>query len=165
VYFISCRSQGCARAPSAAPSLELWCAELQADGVAVRPPNVELVHVSSVGTRGYVEMSDQVSPRFHAELIVVMFDEYNDVRKVTDRVGILLGCVSPTHRGRQQVFAHRSGTAASSTDAARSARRTVSDAGWMSCARAAWDHRPSGRGEAANAPAAWTPRRTVRRPP
>ena len=42
-------------------------------------------------------MSDRVSPRFHAELIVVMFDEYNDVRKVTDRVGILLSDASAQH--------------------------------------------------------------------
>jgi hypothetical protein len=44
-----------------------------------------------------MEMSDQVSPRFHAELITVMFDEYNDVRKVTDRVGILLSDASAEH--------------------------------------------------------------------
>ena len=42
-------------------------------------------------------MGDQISPRFHAELIVVLFDEYEDVRKVTNKVGILLSNASAAH--------------------------------------------------------------------
>jgi hypothetical protein len=42
-------------------------------------------------------MSDQISPKFHAELIVVLFDEYRDLRKVTERVGVLLSDASAEH--------------------------------------------------------------------
>jgi hypothetical protein len=42
-------------------------------------------------------MSDQISPRFHAEIIVVLSDEYRDLRNVTERVGILLSDASPEH--------------------------------------------------------------------
>jgi hypothetical protein len=42
-------------------------------------------------------MTDQISPKFHAEIIVVLFDEYQDHRKVTDRVGILLSDASAEH--------------------------------------------------------------------
>jgi hypothetical protein len=42
-------------------------------------------------------MSDQISPKFHAEIIVVLFDECRDLRKVTERVGILLSNASTEH--------------------------------------------------------------------
>jgi hypothetical protein len=42
-------------------------------------------------------MADQISPKFHAEIIVVLFDEHQDLRKVTDRVGILLSDASAEH--------------------------------------------------------------------
>jgi hypothetical protein len=42
-------------------------------------------------------MTDHISPQFHAEIIVVLFDEYQDLRKVTDRVGILLSNASAEH--------------------------------------------------------------------
>jgi hypothetical protein len=42
-------------------------------------------------------MSDQISPKFHAEIIVVLFDEYQDLRRVTERVGILLSNSSAEH--------------------------------------------------------------------
>jgi hypothetical protein len=42
-------------------------------------------------------MTDQISPQFHAEIIVVLFDEYQNLRKVTDRVGILLSNASAEH--------------------------------------------------------------------
>jgi hypothetical protein len=42
-------------------------------------------------------MTDRISPQFHAEIIVLLFDEYQDFRKVTERVGILLSDAS----GRQ----------------------------------------------------------------
>jgi hypothetical protein len=42
-------------------------------------------------------MTDQISPKFHAELIVVLFDECRDVRKVTEGVGILLSHASAEH--------------------------------------------------------------------
>jgi hypothetical protein len=42
-------------------------------------------------------MADQISPKFHAEIIVVLFEEYRDLRKVTERVGVLLSDASPEH--------------------------------------------------------------------
>jgi hypothetical protein len=42
-------------------------------------------------------MTDRISPRLHAEIIVVLCDEYQDLRKVTDRVGILLSDASAEH--------------------------------------------------------------------
>jgi hypothetical protein len=42
-------------------------------------------------------MTDQISPKFHAELIVVLSDEHHDLRKVTERVGVLLSGASADH--------------------------------------------------------------------
>jgi hypothetical protein len=42
-------------------------------------------------------MADKISPKFHAEIIVVLFEEYRDLRKVTERVGVLLSDASPEH--------------------------------------------------------------------
>jgi hypothetical protein len=42
-------------------------------------------------------MTDHLSPRFHAEIIAVLFDEYQDVRQVTERAGILLSGASAEH--------------------------------------------------------------------
>jgi hypothetical protein len=42
-------------------------------------------------------MTDRISPKFHAEIILVLFDEYRDLRKVTERVGVLLSDASPEH--------------------------------------------------------------------
>ena len=42
-------------------------------------------------------MTDQISPKFHAEIIVVWFDDYQDLRKVTERVGVLLSDASAEH--------------------------------------------------------------------
>jgi hypothetical protein len=42
-------------------------------------------------------MTDRISPQFHAEIIVVLFNEYQDLRKVMDRVGILLSDASAEH--------------------------------------------------------------------
>ena len=42
-------------------------------------------------------MADQISPKFHAEIIVVLFDEYRDLRKVAEKVGILLSDASAEH--------------------------------------------------------------------
>jgi hypothetical protein len=42
-------------------------------------------------------MTDQISPKFHAEIIVVLFDEHQDLRKVTERVGVLLSDASAEH--------------------------------------------------------------------
>jgi hypothetical protein len=47
-------------------------------------------------TRGFA-MSDQISPKFHAELIVVLCDEFQDLREVTARVGVLLSAASAEH--------------------------------------------------------------------
>jgi hypothetical protein len=42
-------------------------------------------------------MADQISPKFHAEIIVVLCDEYQDLRRVTERVGVLLSDASAEH--------------------------------------------------------------------
>ena len=42
-------------------------------------------------------MTDHLSPKFHAELIVVLFDEYRDLRNVKERVGFLLSVARPEH--------------------------------------------------------------------
>ena len=42
-------------------------------------------------------MSDHLSPRFHAEIIAVLFDEYQDVRQVAERAGMLLSGASAEH--------------------------------------------------------------------
>jgi hypothetical protein len=42
-------------------------------------------------------MAERISPRFHAEIIVVLFDEYQDHREVTQRVQILLSDASAEH--------------------------------------------------------------------
>jgi hypothetical protein len=42
-------------------------------------------------------MAHQVSPKFHAEIIVALFDECRDLHKVTERVGILLFDASAEH--------------------------------------------------------------------
>jgi hypothetical protein len=42
-------------------------------------------------------MAERMSPKFHAELIVVLFDEYQDHREVMQRVSILLSDASTEH--------------------------------------------------------------------
>jgi hypothetical protein len=42
-------------------------------------------------------MTDQISPRFHAEIIVLLYDQYEDLRTVTEKVGILLSDASTEH--------------------------------------------------------------------
>jgi hypothetical protein len=42
-------------------------------------------------------MTDHLSPRFHAVIIAVLFDEYQDVRQVTERAGMLLSGASAEH--------------------------------------------------------------------
>jgi hypothetical protein len=39
-------------------------------------------------------MTDRISPQFHAEIIVVFFNDYKDLRKVAERVGVLLSDAS-----------------------------------------------------------------------
>jgi hypothetical protein len=43
------------------------------------------------------QMTDRISPAFHAELIVVFFNDYKDLRKVAERVGVLLSDASAEH--------------------------------------------------------------------
>jgi hypothetical protein len=45
-------------------------------------------------------MSDHISPEFHAEIIVTLFNDYRDLRKVKERARILLSGVSPEHLER-----------------------------------------------------------------
>jgi hypothetical protein len=42
-------------------------------------------------------MSDQISPEFHAEIIVALFNDYKDLRKVKERARILLSRASQAH--------------------------------------------------------------------
>jgi hypothetical protein len=42
-------------------------------------------------------MAERISPKFHAEIIVVLFDEYQDHREVMQRVQILLSDASAEH--------------------------------------------------------------------
>jgi hypothetical protein len=42
-------------------------------------------------------MTDQISPRFHAEIIVVLFDDYKNLRTVKERAGVLLSGASTEH--------------------------------------------------------------------
>jgi hypothetical protein len=42
-------------------------------------------------------MTDQISPKFHAEIILVLFDEYKDLRKVTEKARILLSDAPAEH--------------------------------------------------------------------
>jgi hypothetical protein len=42
-------------------------------------------------------MTDEISPKFHAELIVVLCNDYRDLRQVRDRIGILLSDASAEH--------------------------------------------------------------------
>jgi hypothetical protein len=53
-------------------------------------------------------MAEQISPAFHAEIIVILFDDYKDLRRVKERVGVLLSDASAEHVeavGCRQVFA------------------------------------------------------------
>jgi hypothetical protein len=42
-------------------------------------------------------MTDQISPKYHAEIIVLLSDEYQDLRTVMEKVGILLSEASAEH--------------------------------------------------------------------
>jgi hypothetical protein len=42
-------------------------------------------------------MVDDISPEFHAEIIVVLFEEHKDLRSVTERARILLSNASAKH--------------------------------------------------------------------
>jgi hypothetical protein len=45
-------------------------------------------------------MTEHVSPEFHAEIIVALFNDYRDLRKVKEKTSILLSGVSPEHLER-----------------------------------------------------------------
>jgi hypothetical protein len=42
-------------------------------------------------------MVDHFSPEFHAEIIVVLFNDHKDIRRVTERTRILLSNASAKH--------------------------------------------------------------------
>jgi hypothetical protein len=42
-------------------------------------------------------MTDQLSPAFHAEIILELFNEFGCFRKVSERTGILLSSYPPEH--------------------------------------------------------------------
>jgi hypothetical protein len=47
--------------------------------------------------KGGQPMTDQISPAFHAELIVVFFNDYKDLRNVAERAVVLLSDASVEH--------------------------------------------------------------------
>jgi hypothetical protein len=49
------------------------------------------------GYLGDLDMVDQLSPAFHAEIILELFNEYECFRKVSERTSILLSGSSPEH--------------------------------------------------------------------
>jgi hypothetical protein len=42
-------------------------------------------------------MTNQIRPEFHAEIILELFNEYRDLRKVSERTRILLSTASQEH--------------------------------------------------------------------
>jgi hypothetical protein len=42
-------------------------------------------------------MVDHLSAKFHAEIIVVLFDDHKDLRRVTEKVRVLLSNASAKH--------------------------------------------------------------------
>jgi hypothetical protein len=42
-------------------------------------------------------MAEHVSPEFHAEIIIALFNDYKDLRKVEERARILLSRASAAH--------------------------------------------------------------------
>jgi hypothetical protein len=42
-------------------------------------------------------MAEQISPKFHAEIIVVFFKDHKDLRRVKERAGVLLSGASAEH--------------------------------------------------------------------
>jgi hypothetical protein len=42
-------------------------------------------------------MADHFSPEFHAEIIVVLFNDHKDLRRVTERARVLLSKASAKH--------------------------------------------------------------------
>jgi hypothetical protein len=42
-------------------------------------------------------MTDHITPEFHAEIILEFFNEYRDLRKVSERTRVLLYGASPKH--------------------------------------------------------------------
>jgi hypothetical protein len=49
------------------------------------------------GTVGDFCMTDELSPAFHAEIIMELFNEFRCVRKIGERTGILPSSYSPEH--------------------------------------------------------------------
>jgi hypothetical protein len=50
-----------------------------------------------LGYLGDLYMVEQLSPAFHAEIILELFNEFGCVRKVSQRAGVLLSSYSPEH--------------------------------------------------------------------
>jgi hypothetical protein len=73
-----------------ATKVALWCCELATKSWAWAATFL----VSFWGTK---RMTDRISPQFHAEIIVQLFDDHQDLCKVTERAGILLSDASAAH--------------------------------------------------------------------
>jgi hypothetical protein len=68
----------------------------KSESVAILQPTLELKQINVPATTGEV-MVDHTSPEFHAEIIVVLFNDHKDLRRVTERTRILLSNASAKH--------------------------------------------------------------------
>jgi hypothetical protein len=68
----------------------------KSESVAILQPTLGHKQINVPATTGEV-MVDHISPEFHAEIIVVLFNESNDLRRVTERTRVLLSSASAKH--------------------------------------------------------------------
>jgi hypothetical protein len=68
----------------------------KSESVAILQPTLGLKQINVPATTEEV-MADQISPEFHAEIIVVLFNESKDPRRVTERTRVLLSNASAKH--------------------------------------------------------------------
>jgi hypothetical protein len=68
----------------------------KSESVAILQPTLELTQINVPATTEEV-MLDHTSPEFHAEIIVVLFNDHKDLRRVTERARILLSNASAKH--------------------------------------------------------------------
>jgi hypothetical protein len=65
--------------------------------VAVLQPNLRFREINVPSKLWGAHMVDHISPEFHAEIIVVLFEEHKDLRRVTERTRVLLSNASAKH--------------------------------------------------------------------
>jgi hypothetical protein len=66
------------------------------ESVAILQPTLELEQINVPATTGGGH-GRHISPEFHAEIIVVLFDDHKDLQRVTERTRILLSNASAKH--------------------------------------------------------------------